>query len=450
MKNNNQLLFGKYKIIRDLGSGSFSKVFLVRHVSMEQDRAIKILPKESGSSSSDLFEAKLLKTLNHPCIPTIFDIEEDESFYYIVEEYIDGETLNSFLLHQQFISSGLFFEYCEQLFDIFIYLHNHAPSPIIYRDLKPEHIIVFQNQLKLIDFGVSSFVTKSGNNFNYYGNVDFSAPECYTDNTITTQADIYSIGKILCLLLNYTSGSFSRKFKHIIQKSTDPVVASRFETVEEFQHEFLKIKNNYFRPHLEKKIAVIGSHSGCGSSHISISLTSALNIMGYKAIFFDNNNDILRFSEEYSDFFSEKDGIYHYRNFYGVPNYNQGIQYSLPDDVTIIYDMGTTYTLEELSKMDLILVVCNGSFWHLKDILNMKISLINLSAPCKFLANLCTHYNAVSLAKLLDCKVYNYPFDKDVFSLSPIKESLISKLLTIKGGYKKFSKRKRISNLLRR
>ncbi len=450
MKINNQLLFGKYQVIRDLGSGSFSRVFLVRHLSMEQDRAIKILPKESGSSSSRLFEARLLKSLNHPSIPVIYDIEEDESFFYIVEEYIDGETLNSFLLHQQIISPGLFFEYCEQLFEIFIYLHNFAPSPIIYRDLKPEHIIVCQNQLKLIDFGVSSFVTKSGNNFNYYGNVDFSAPECFTDNTITIQADIFSIGKLIEFLLKYTSSSFSRKFKHIIQKSTNPVVTSRFETVERFQHEFNKIKKNYKWPHLEKKVAVIGSNSGCGTSHISIALTSALNVMGYKAVYFDTHNAILKFSEEYNDFLTEKDGFFYYRNFCGVPNFQNGIQINLPKNATIIYDMGNSYSLDELYNMDLILVVCNASFWHVKDVLNMKISLLNLSAPCKFLSNLSTHKDAVTLAKILDCKVYHYPFDNDVFYLSAYKEKLIPKLLSVKGGYKSFLKGRRISNLLRR
>ena len=156
MNINHQILFDRYEVIKSLGTGSFSQVYLVRHLSLEQERALKILPKESGLSSSELLEAKLLRSFDHPAIPKIFDIEQDESNFYLVEEYIDGESLSYFLLHQQFISQGLFFNFCEQLCDIFIYLHTFAPSPVIYRDLKPEHIIVCQNQLKLIDFGVSS------------------------------------------------------------------------------------------------------------------------------------------------------------------------------------------------------------------------------------------------------------------------------------------------------
>ena len=142
MKNTNHSLFDKYEMIKDLGTGSSGSVTLVRHISMDQERALKKVPKSSAFSESALSEARLLKSLEHPSIPRIFDFEEDDAFYYIVEEYIDGETLDSFLLHQQLISPGLFFNICEQLCNVFIYLHTQISTPIIYRDLKPEHIIV--------------------------------------------------------------------------------------------------------------------------------------------------------------------------------------------------------------------------------------------------------------------------------------------------------------------
>ena len=131
MNFNKQLLFGKYELIKSLGTGSSGSVTLVRHVSMDQDRALKTIPKDSAFSSSALSEARLLKSLDHPSVPHIYDFEEDESFYYIVEEYIDGETLDAFLLHQQLISPGLFFNICEQLCDVFIYLHSQTPVPVI-------------------------------------------------------------------------------------------------------------------------------------------------------------------------------------------------------------------------------------------------------------------------------------------------------------------------------
>ena len=107
MKNTNHSLFDKYEMIKDLGTGSSGSVTLVRHISMDQERALKKVPKASAFAESALSEARLLKSLEHPSIPRIFDFEDDDAFYYIVEEYIDGETLDSFLLHQQLISLEL-------------------------------------------------------------------------------------------------------------------------------------------------------------------------------------------------------------------------------------------------------------------------------------------------------------------------------------------------------
>lgn len=99
------------------------------------------------------------------------------------------------MLHQQSISQNQFLYFCEQLCDIFAYLHTLRPSPILYQDLKPEHIIVCGTQLKLIDFSVASFAAISGKDFNHFGNVDFSAPELISGKPVTLRSDIYSIGK---------------------------------------------------------------------------------------------------------------------------------------------------------------------------------------------------------------------------------------------------------------
>ena len=192
--NNNFILSGKYEILKPLGCGSNGTVYLARHQSLGIDRAIKFFPKNAAQSPFAISEAQVLKTVQHPGIPTIYDFEEDESFYYLVEEYIQGDSLEQFLLHQPSISRVLFYQFCEQLCDIFSYLHTLCPSPILYQDLKPEHIIVCGLQIKLIDFSVASFITNSGNDFNHFGNADFSAPELdvyarLTENQLVNRAD---------------------------------------------------------------------------------------------------------------------------------------------------------------------------------------------------------------------------------------------------------------------
>lgn len=435
MKNNNQLLFDKYELIKSLGTGSSGDVFLVRHVSMDQDRALKQIPKDSAFSSSALSEARLLKSLEHPSVPRIYDFEEDESFYYIVEEYIDGETLDLYLLHQQLISPGLFFKICEQLCDVFIYLHSQTPVPVIYRDLKPEHIIVCQNQIKLIDFGASSYVSKTGNNFNHYGNTEFSAPESFSEDTITAVADIYSLGQLLQYILTFTPNNFSHKFQHIIQKATSHDPALRYPTIAELYHDLKDIKEFNGQPHLIKKIAVLGSHRGCGTTHIAASITCELNALGYRAIFIDcADHGILRGVHDDLSIFSQKNGYFYYRNFQGIPDYNAGIQFDAPKDAVLIYDLGTDACNEKIYDSDLILYVCSGGFWHLNDIYHNHSFLQKMTTPLNVICNMCGKKQASDIAALLDCNVYHFPFDDDFFKNTVQKETLTLKLLDLKGG----------------
>ena len=109
--NNNFILSGKYEILKPLGCGSNGTVYLARHQSLGIDRAIKFFPKNAAQSPFAISEAQVLKTVQHPGIPTIYDFEEDESFYYLVEEYIQGDSLEQFLLHQPSISRVLFYKF---------------------------------------------------------------------------------------------------------------------------------------------------------------------------------------------------------------------------------------------------------------------------------------------------------------------------------------------------
>lgn len=444
----NQILFGKYQVLRKIGSGSCGFVYLVKHLSMDQDRALKVLPKESAFSSSALSEARLLKSLDHPLISRIYDFDEDDDFFYIAEEYISGETLDSFLLHQKFISPGLFFKYCELLCDVFIYLHSQKPSPIVYKDLKPEHIIIYRDQLKLIDFGASSYVSKPGNNSNHYGNVDFSAPESFTADDVDTKADIYSLGKLIEYILTFTSEDFSHSFKHIIQKSTNSNKDSRYETVTELLCDMTMLKSKISQPHLIKKIAVIGSHHGCGSTHIAMSLTCELNFLGNSCVYCETTNEsIITKTHDTIGIFNERDGYFYYKNFCGIPNYNEGIYVPVSQDATCIYDFGTEFSYTDLSEMNLVLFVCGGGFWHIPDIYESGLSKIKTTMPIKIICNMCTKEDAADIASIFNCNVIMFPTDNDVFKHSSIKEQFISKLLKTKGGFI-LSKEKNFHRLL--
>lgn len=444
----NQILFGKYRIIKPLGSGSFSEVLLVEHLSLEQERAIKIIPHSSESSFSPLMEAMLLNSLNHPGIPQIYDVEQDELNYYLVEEYIQGESLDKFLLNQQNISPGLFIKICNQLCDIFTYLHSFTPSPIIYGDLKPEHIIVCGDIIKLIDYGISTILSNTGNTSNNFGNVAFSAPENFVGGKPTITSDIYSIGKLLEYIGEYVYPTLSQNIIHIIHKSIESDPVNRYETVDELNSEMNNEFLNLSQPHLRKKIAVIGSHHGCGTSHIAISIVSTLNSIGLSSYYKENSHSdsLLEYANN-TNRFKQHNGIYSCHNFKGIPEYGPGIRIDVPDNAIIVYDLGCCCNSKLLHNFDIVLLVCGGAFGHFK---NLDITFKQIDSnkrPYKIICNLSNKKQACNFARFLNKRIFLFPFEPDPMRISKSSRKLLISLLKEKGWSKFFSDIKSIKSI---
>ena len=443
MTNNYQILFGKYEVIKSIGEGSFSKVILVRHISLNHLRAVKVIPRNTDKFSNDFFEARILTELNHPGIPKIYDIEKDESNIYLVEEYIDGESLDEYLLHRQFISLERFLDICIELCEIFTYLHTKIPEPIIYKDLKPEHIIVCRERIKLIDFGISIYVSNSGNNFNRLGNVDFSAPEVFCSDQITLSADLFSIGKLMGYIYTYLSTSNPKVLK-IIQKATHPDPALRYETVEELSSELKNLFNQMNWSHLYHNVSVVGSFSGCGCTHISFSIVSTLRFLKSESYYFEKNEseDLHNFIG-LSDHFRERDGICYYRHFAGIPKYGIGISIPEPTSGNMIYDFGHTpvEALEQDANFinsDFVVLICSGSCWTWKDAKFRYEHLQKTGIPIKVVCNLCTRKQAKQLAAYLGTSVTIFPFDPNPFEIGKSNVNFVDCILPAKGGNLKF------------
>lgn len=433
MKNTDQTtLFGKYEIISILGTGQFSTVYLSKHKFLESYRAIKRIPKQNSHTDSLLKEATLLKSFEHPGIPIIYDIEEDESYFYLIEEYIEGETLEEFLLQQSHISQYTFMDLSLQLCNIFAYLHTRTPSPILYLDLKPEHIIVCGMKLKLIDFNVATSLANLGNICNLFGNEDFSAPELFSGSLPNLSSDIYSIGKIMQYLSSYLDLSLSPKFQQIIKKAAHADPARRFETVDELASAINQQKKLLIQPHLRKKIAILGSHSGCGATHIAISLVSALNYMGYSAIYLARNSHSgLQQIQNHMSFFKESNGMFRYRFFKGYPFYGPGISLPIPDADVIILDYGDDFSAENIDA-DEILLICSNAIWHLQDAFDKSDSLISFKDSLKIICNFGQKRSMTILSDYFSHPVFQYAFDVDPFSVSTSKIRFTKKLFEIK------------------
>lgn len=419
-------------MVSSLGTGSFGTVYLSKHTILETYCAVKCIPKLNQPTVSLLSEAKLLKSLNHPGIPQIYDIYEDNDYFYLIEEYIRGESLDEFLLHQSHISQHIFMDFCLQLCEIFQYLHTFQPSPILYLDLKPEHVIVCGMHIKLIDFNVSTYLSNLGNICNLFGNEEFSAPELFTGTMPNLLSDIYSIGRIMQYLSNYVEPSISPKFHNIIKKAMNTEPSGRFETVDQLISAITKHKKTSHQLISRIKIAVVGSHSGCGCTHIAISLVSTLNYMGYPAIYYEKNQkNHLRQMIPYTSLMKEANGMLYYRFFKGYPCYGPGIQISETSELFSVYDYGDSIQSIE-NDTDYIFYICSNSLWHRYEIYQSEQSLGLRDDHTKFICNLAQTSTLRELSKHFSSPVYSYAFDKNAFYINKEKVDFVSKLLSIK------------------
>ena len=194
-------LSDRYETQDVLYETSHTRVVLVRALDTGDLHVIKGIRKDPTTPEHFFLEASLLQDLSHPGIPILLETEEDESYFYIVEEYIYGDSLDQYLLYHQNISQDTFLQFAMQLCEIIRYLHTHDPYPILHLDLKPDHIIVCGNQLKLIDFGNAKILTSSGNDFQNFGTKKYAAPEQKHGGAVDQRTDIYGLGKIFSYML---------------------------------------------------------------------------------------------------------------------------------------------------------------------------------------------------------------------------------------------------------
>ena len=261
-----QTLFnGKYKTLNLIGSGGMSKVYLAESTSLGTKWAIKAVDKKLHTEFDLLAEPNILKKLNHPSLPRIIDIEEDENNLYIIEDYIDGVSLDRQLKEKKNFDENTVINWAKQLCDVLIYLHNQKPNPIIYRDMKPANIIVDNdNNVKLIDFGIArEFKIDNDSDTTYMGTRGYAAPEQYGSSQSDKRTDIYSLGVTIYHLLTGISpleppyelrklrlidSNFSEGIEYIVNKciQNDPI--NRYQSVEELLYDLNNIHtfNSYY------------------------------------------------------------------------------------------------------------------------------------------------------------------------------------------------------------
>lgn len=204
-------LAGRYHILQKIGQGGMGAVYqaidshIANHICAIKemsDMAITDSAEKAQALQAFHRESELLATLSHPNIPRVMDRFSESGRHYLVMEYVRGETLQQKLDRGEGpFSEPQLLSWTHQLCDVLAYLHRQSP-PIIFRDIKPDNIMIDENgQVKLIDFGIVRFF-KPGKNKDttHLGTPGYAPPEQYGKQQTDPRSDIYALGATLFYL----------------------------------------------------------------------------------------------------------------------------------------------------------------------------------------------------------------------------------------------------------
>lgn len=198
------LVDGKYKILNKVGQGGMSVVYLAMNEKANKQWAVKEVRKD-GIKDFEVVkqglvaETDILKKLNHPNLPSIIDVIDNEDSFIIIMDYIQGNSLNRTLDEFGAQPQENVIDWAKQLCDVLGYLHSRTPA-IIYRDMKPANIMLKPDgNVTLIDFGTArEFKEKNLADTTCLGTVGYAAPEQFGGMGQTdARTDIYCLGATL-------------------------------------------------------------------------------------------------------------------------------------------------------------------------------------------------------------------------------------------------------------
>src|SRR5881392_2115596 len=184
-------IVGKYKIHSTIGSGGFGTVFLADDTWIDKRVALKVPHKQSLDFGDLLREPRLLATLNHPNIVAILTAEKQENVFFIVMDFVPGETLEAIIAREGALDLPRALDYTCQICNAVDHAHRHG---ILHRDLRPSNVLVSDSGLvKVADFGTSRFLEIAAHGTTVIGSPPYMAPEQFLGKAVFA-SDIYSLG----------------------------------------------------------------------------------------------------------------------------------------------------------------------------------------------------------------------------------------------------------------
>ena len=182
---------GKYKILSPLGSGGFGAVYLAKDTWIDKRVAIKVPHKQNLNFRDLLREPRLLAALDHPNIVSITTAEKEDNVFFIVMEYVDGDTLENVIAREAALDTARTVDYTLQIANAVDHAHRQG---VLHRDLRPPNVLVSGSGiLKVADFGTSRFLEIAAHGTTVIGSPPYMAPEQFEGKAVFA-SDIYSLG----------------------------------------------------------------------------------------------------------------------------------------------------------------------------------------------------------------------------------------------------------------
>jgi serine/threonine protein kinase len=192
---------GKYRIVSALGSGGFGSVYLAEDTWIDKKVALKVPHKQGLDFSELLKEPRLLASMSHPNIVTVLTAEKQDDIFFIVMEYVQGETLEEKILREGALEVPLALDFTCQICNAVDHAHG---AGILHRDLRPGNMLISESGLlKVTDFGTSRFLEIAVHGTTIIGSPPYMAPEQFHGKAVFA-SDVYSIGVTMYQMLTGT------------------------------------------------------------------------------------------------------------------------------------------------------------------------------------------------------------------------------------------------------
>jgi hypothetical protein len=217
---------GKYEIIGKIAQGGMGALYKAKHPTLGRVVLLKKLAVKGGPQFTERFkrEARLMMDFKNDHIVQVYDHFKEGSFYYIVEEFVDGISLDALIRKERYLPADaaalILYEVCKAL----KYAHD---KQVIHRDIKPANILISkQGEVKLVDFGIATSEKESDDGLTkdgmMLGTPAYVPPEQIEDaKNVDRRADIYSLGVVIYEMLTGKTpfpGTFTAETINLIHK----------------------------------------------------------------------------------------------------------------------------------------------------------------------------------------------------------------------------------------